>query len=357
MRREKQKGEPSPIAMEIDTKPQNCGATSENCDPVVKPYHPQVAAADTIQEPFEGMEFESEESAKTFYIKYAKLIGFRARISRYGLSRHDNSIISRHIVCSKEGKSNVSSERKSKRPRINNQAGCPAMIAVRLVNSGKWVITKFEKKHNHELIPRPKEKNGVSEEYKKVLYNKLHEEAMKFVEEGSVTEEIFNVAIAALKEASEKVHLAKKNAAEKEVSTDTMSSDDSSSETISTPAATCSGGSHKAVTTPIKAIPISYRPGKPGSSSADAPSNGKPVQTPGKVPQPSSLIHATAIACGARVVPPNQAISIVKAIEAKIMSGKAIVTKAPVLQKGTPLSGVSTRDDHSSNENGEQNID
>lgn len=113
------------------------------------------------------------------------------------------------------------------------------------------------------------------------------------------------------------------------------------------------GGSHKAVATPIKAVPISSRPAKPGSSPADARRNGMPVPTPGKIPQPTSLIHATAIACGARVVPPNQAISIVKAIEAKIMSGKAIVAKAPVLHKHKLLSSETTRDDHSSNENGE----
>jgi predicted house-cleaning noncanonical NTP pyrophosphatase (MazG superfamily) len=346
MRRENQKKVPLPSMMEIEA------ATSQNCDPVAMPNPIQAWTADAIQEPFEGMEFESEELAKTFYINYAKCMGFRARISRYGLSRHDNSIISRHIVCSKEGKSNVNSEGKAKRPRFNSRVGCPAMIVVRLVNSGKWIITKFEREHNHGLSPRSKEKNGISEEYKKVLYNKLHEEAMKFVAEGSVTEEIYNVAIAALKEASDKVSLAKKNAAEKEVSSDSSSSDHSSTETMSIPAAS-SGGSHKAVTTPIKAIPISSRPAKPGSSPADAQSNGGPVQTPGKIPQPTSLIHATAIACGARVVPPNQAISIVKAIEAKIMSGKAIVAKAPVLHNCKPLSGETTREVHGSNESGE----
>ncbi|KAF3327139.1 hypothetical protein FCM35_KLT07257 [Carex littledalei] len=113
------------------------------------------------------------------------------------------------------------------------------------------------------------------------------------------------------------------------------------------------GGSHKAVATPIKAIPISSRPAKRGSSPADAQSNGAPVPTPGKIPLPTSLIHATAIACGARVVPPNQAISIVKAIEAKIMSGKAIVANAPVLHKCKPLSGETTREVHDVNESRE----
>lgn len=235
MRRGNQKKVLSPSMMDIEAKPQIYSVTSQNCDPVASPNPTQAWAADPIQEPFEGMEFESEELAKTFYINYAKCMGFRARISRYGLSRHDNSIISRHIVCSKEGKSNVNSEGKAKRPRVNSRVGCPAMIVIRLVNSGKWIITKFEREHNHDLSPRSKEKNGISEEYRKVLHNKLHEEAMKFVAEGSVTEEISIVAIAALKEASDKVSLAKKNAAEKEDSSDSSSSDHSSTE--STPAA------------------------------------------------------------------------------------------------------------------------
>jgi hypothetical protein len=36
---------------------------------------------------FEGIEFESEEAAKLFYVNYARLNGFRARISRYGRPR------------------------------------------------------------------------------------------------------------------------------------------------------------------------------------------------------------------------------------------------------------------------------
>jgi FAR1 DNA-binding domain len=241
MRREYQKKVTFPTEMDIEAKPQICTATIQNCDLAAMPNPTQAGITETIEEPFEGMEFESEELAKTFYINYAKRMGFRARISRYGHSRHDNSIISWHIVCSKEGKLNVNSEGKSKRPRVSSRVGCPAMVVVRLINNGKWIITKFEKEHNHALSPCTKEKNGISEEYKKVLYNKLHEEAMKFVAEGSVTEEIYNVAIAALKEASDKVSLAKTKAAEKEVSSDSSSSDHSSTETVSIPAATSSG--------------------------------------------------------------------------------------------------------------------
>nr|XP_019701564.1 protein FAR1-RELATED SEQUENCE 7 [Elaeis guineensis] len=125
-----------------------------NDDFLVQSY---ISDGGAVQEPFEGMEFESEEAAKTFYIAYASHMGFRARISKYCRSRRDNSIISRQIVCSKEGfrevrvKNEITDEGKTKRPRVITRIGCKAMIIVKKANSGKWIVTKFEKEHNHAL--------------------------------------------------------------------------------------------------------------------------------------------------------------------------------------------------------------
>jgi hypothetical protein len=44
---------------------------------------------------------------------------------------------------------------------------------------------------------------------------------------------------------------------------------------------------------------------------------------------PNPLVHATALACGARIVPLEEAASLVKAIESKIRSGEAIISKLP----------------------------
>ncbi|XP_020088253.1 uncharacterized protein LOC109710184 isoform X2 [Ananas comosus] len=219
-------------------------------DLIGKPY---LIGGDTLQEPFEGMEFDSEDAAKLFYINYARSTGFRARISKYCRSRRDNSIISRQIVCSKEGfremrvKKEISAdEGKAKRPRMITRIGCKAMIIVKKVNSGKWVVTKFEKEHNHDLLTTKKvpygqldigsgkelfnslddnlgpngvkiegecyygTQGGASRESLTVLYNQLCHEAIKYAQEGSVTEEIYNVAMSALKEAVEKVSAAKR---------------------------------------------------------------------------------------------------------------------------------------------------
>ncbi|URE01190.1 FAR1 DNA-binding domain [Musa troglodytarum] len=204
-----------------------------------------IAIGDSVQEPFEGMEFESEEAAKLFYISYATSMGFRARISRYCRSRRDNSIISRQIVCSKEGfredraKKEITEEGKVRRPRMITRIGCKAMIIVKKM-SGKWVVTKFEKEHNHVLPPSKKDPchagkfsnsqgagrvsnemeidqsptgtRGNSQESLTVLYNQLCYEAIKYAQEGATTEHTYNVAMAALKEAAEKVAAVKRNA-------------------------------------------------------------------------------------------------------------------------------------------------
>uniref|UniRef100_A0A453IHH3 Uncharacterized protein n=1 Tax=Aegilops tauschii subsp. strangulata TaxID=200361 RepID=A0A453IHH3_AEGTS len=44
---------------------------------------------------------------------------------------------------------------------------------------------------------------------------------------------------------------------------------------------------------------------------------------------PHPLVHATALACGARVVPVEEAASLIKAIESKIRSGGAKIARLP----------------------------
>ncbi|KAL4184176.1 hypothetical protein AMTRI_Chr11g158670 [Amborella trichopoda] len=102
-------------------------------------------------EPYVGMEFESEETAKIFYNTYARSVGFSIRLSVNRRSKRDGRIIGRHFVCSKEGfrEKKYSSGQRS---RPITREGCKAMIKVKMVDSGKWVITKFIKEHNHALV-------------------------------------------------------------------------------------------------------------------------------------------------------------------------------------------------------------
>ncbi|XP_006649764.1 uncharacterized protein LOC102713884 [Oryza brachyantha] len=451
--------------------------------------NPHSIEAVPIDEPVEGMEFESEEAAKLFYINYARVNGFRARISRYCRSRRDNSIISRQIVCSKEGfrevraRKDITDEGKtSKRPRMITRVGCKAMIVVKKMNSGKWMVSKFEKEHNHSLLSSravpitstsgkvvdiaatstdPNEvkvegyKVGVqcnSTDSLTVLYNHLCQEAIKFAKEGSVTEEIYHVAMNALKEAAKKVSEVKRshplmsqggyainkskhevmrteivsalqcsnednqkkmtpqlelfqepssslvliptnslthsssNCADniplscdltikagevRHVSESSYLAKDSSQKSqnstcnqafqgkdgkfhgpeetavaipaipltlympiMKNPPRDSADGPYRLLTAPIEAVPISYRPAEPIQHPQRSFSNLRTL--PGFLPKsnkrgkgPNSLVHATALACGARVVPPMEAASLIKVIESKIRSGGATIAILP----------------------------
>lgn len=108
-------------------------------------------------EPYEGMEFESEEAAKAFYNSYARRVGFSTRVSSSRRSRRDGAIIQRQFVCAKEGFRNMNEkrtkDREIKRPRTITRVGCKASLSVKMHDSGKWVVSGFSREHNHELVP------------------------------------------------------------------------------------------------------------------------------------------------------------------------------------------------------------
>lgn len=114
---------------------------------------------DTIVEPYEGMEFDSEDAAKIFYDEYARRVGFVMRVMSCRRSERDGRILARRLGCNKEGYC-VSIRGKFgpvRKPRPSTREGCKAMIHVKYDKSGKWVITKFVKDHNHPLVVSPRE--------------------------------------------------------------------------------------------------------------------------------------------------------------------------------------------------------
>ncbi|XP_019177388.1 PREDICTED: protein FAR1-RELATED SEQUENCE 5-like [Ipomoea nil] len=124
------------------------------------------AGGDMNLEPYEGMEFESEEAAKAFYNGYARRVGFSTRVSMSRRSRRDGAIIQRSFVCAKQGfrvdKAKPTSCHddgggRVKRPRVETRVGCKAMLLVKIQEeSGKWVVAGFIREHNHELVPPDK---------------------------------------------------------------------------------------------------------------------------------------------------------------------------------------------------------
>lgn len=107
----------------------------------------------SAEEPYVGMEFDSEESAMAYYDAYAKRVGFIIRIGNCHRSSHNGSVVSRRFVCNKEGfRVNKKVDRvEVRKPRAVTREGCKAMIMVRKEKIGNWVIAKVETQHSHPL--------------------------------------------------------------------------------------------------------------------------------------------------------------------------------------------------------------
>ncbi|KAI9121712.1 hypothetical protein K1719_008745 [Acacia pycnantha] len=91
--------------------------------------------------PYVGQEFSSSNEAYQSYQAYAASVGFRVRIGQLFRSKNDGLITSRRFVCSKEGFQHPS------------RVGCGAYLRVKRQPSGKWVVDRLHKEHNHNLDP------------------------------------------------------------------------------------------------------------------------------------------------------------------------------------------------------------
>lgn len=101
-------------------------------------------------EPYVGQEFESEEAAHAFYSAYGSRVGFITRINYLSRSKLDGTVIGRTLVCNKEGyRKPYRCDKKNMKPRTPTRVGCKAMLSIRKLSTGKWVVTKFVKEHTH----------------------------------------------------------------------------------------------------------------------------------------------------------------------------------------------------------------
>nr|KYP34885.1 Protein FAR1-RELATED SEQUENCE 5 [Cajanus cajan] len=66
----------------------------------------------------------------------------------------DGRTLARRLGCNKQGFSpnNKGTLGPEKKPRPSAREGCKATILVKLEKSGKWVVSRFIKDHNHPLI-------------------------------------------------------------------------------------------------------------------------------------------------------------------------------------------------------------
>ncbi|KAK3014450.1 hypothetical protein RJ639_010008 [Escallonia herrerae] len=119
----------------------------------------------TVDEPYVNQEFDSESAAHAFYNAYATRVGFIIRVSKLSRSRRDGTAIGRALVCNKEGFRMPDKREKIVRQRAETRVGCRAMILVRKVSSGKWVVTKFVKEHTHPLTPGKGRRDLIYDQY------------------------------------------------------------------------------------------------------------------------------------------------------------------------------------------------
>lgn len=123
-----------------------------------------------VAEPYVGMEFESEDDAKRFYNDYAQRVGFVVRIMQRRRSEIDGRTLARRLGCNKQGFSpNVKNKiGPGRKPRPNARDGCKATILFKMEKSGKWVVTRFVKEHNHSLVVTAHEYTMVRDKDKKI---------------------------------------------------------------------------------------------------------------------------------------------------------------------------------------------
>ncbi|XP_052184717.1 protein FAR1-RELATED SEQUENCE 3 [Diospyros lotus] len=95
---------------------------------------------DEDTEPHLGMEFDSEDAAKTFYDEYARHVGFSTRFRQCKRSKSGGAVNAREFMCTRDG---------LKRRTGDN---CDAMLRIELKDQNKWVVTKFMKEHSHSTV-------------------------------------------------------------------------------------------------------------------------------------------------------------------------------------------------------------
>jgi len=98
--------------------------------------------------PAVGMEFESYDDAYSYYICYAKEVGFCVRVKNSWFKRNSKEKYGAVLCCSSQGFKRI---KDSNNLRKETRTGCPAMIRMKLVESQRWRICEVTLEHNHIL--------------------------------------------------------------------------------------------------------------------------------------------------------------------------------------------------------------
>ncbi|KAF7112265.1 hypothetical protein RHSIM_RhsimUnG0247000 [Rhododendron simsii] len=87
-----------------------------------------------------GMEFKSEDAAKTFYDEYARRVGFSTRVSQFRFCDNDGKTNALEFLCAREG------------IKKKNSESCYAMLRIEKKYPDMWVVSRFVKEHSHSTV-------------------------------------------------------------------------------------------------------------------------------------------------------------------------------------------------------------
>ncbi|KAL4575556.1 hypothetical protein LXL04_022403 [Taraxacum kok-saghyz] len=120
-------------------------------------------------EPIAGMEFISNGEAYSFYQEYARSMGFTTAIQNSRRSKTSREFIDAKFACSRYGTkrehdktfnrtrgrqgTNTQDPENASGRRSGSKTDCKASMHIKRRPDGKWIIHRFEKEHNHELLP------------------------------------------------------------------------------------------------------------------------------------------------------------------------------------------------------------
>ncbi|KAH7516752.1 hypothetical protein FEM48_Zijuj10G0168200 [Ziziphus jujuba var. spinosa] len=169
-----------------------------------------------ILELYDGMEFDSYQKAYSCYLKYTKLTGFGIATRSSRRSKTYGEFIDVKFVCTRyelKQESNVANQH----PYL--KIDCKSMLHVKKKLGGKWhticvlqsfgifniplrYILKHWTKDAKSLYSTKNFLEGI--ESKKEHFDELYCQAIKLIEEGSLSEKSFSIAYHALKEALER---------------------------------------------------------------------------------------------------------------------------------------------------------
>ncbi|KAK2661581.1 hypothetical protein Ddye_000155 [Dipteronia dyeriana] len=99
-----------------------------------------------------GMEFESEDQAYKCYSRYAVLEGFSIRKDFVNKSRINGAVVSRRYTCYRQGYRPTKHNVNARKPRQETRTGCLAHMTIARQPNGRFRVTHFETKHNHEFV-------------------------------------------------------------------------------------------------------------------------------------------------------------------------------------------------------------